>query len=137
MKWLGPLLTAARQQVLDDLTLLQQGAVLAEALRPLDAAFFDLPERLLGGERPLLDRIIAAGDSLAREVDRVVLLGIGGSYMGARRCLTRAATPITTRFRGSGAAAGRGFTSRATTSTTMRCRACSTCSRAPTIGASS
>ena len=35
-------------------------------------------------ERPLLDRIIAAGDRLAKEVDRVLVLGIGGSYMGAR-----------------------------------------------------
>ncbi len=83
MKWLSPRLAAARQQVVDDLTLFQQGAVLAEEMKPLDAAFFDLPERLLGQERPLLDRIIAAGDSLAAEVDRVVLLGIGGSYMGS------------------------------------------------------
>ena len=33
---------------------------------------------------PLLDQIIAAGHRLAAEVDRVVVLGIGGSYMGAR-----------------------------------------------------
>ena len=31
-----------------------------------------------------MDRITAAGDRLAKEVDRVVVLGIGGSYMGAR-----------------------------------------------------
>ncbi len=55
-----------------------------EELQPLDAAFVDLPERLLDEERPLLDRITAAGDRLAKEVDRVVVLGIGGSYMGAR-----------------------------------------------------
>ena len=53
-------------------------------MQPLDAAFFDLPERLLTEERPLLDRITAVGDRLANEVDRVVVLGIGGSYMGAR-----------------------------------------------------
>ena len=84
LRWLVPRLAAARQQVLDDLTLVQQGAVLAEEQKPLDAAFFDLPERLLGDQRPLLDRITAVGDRLAKEVDRVVVLGIGGSYMGAR-----------------------------------------------------
>jgi glucose-6-phosphate isomerase len=84
MKWLAPRLAAARQQVIDDPLLLQQGQVLPAEMQPLDAAFFDLPERLLGPERPLLDRIVAAGDRLAGEVDRVVLLGIGGSCMGAR-----------------------------------------------------
>ena len=62
----------------------QGGPCSPEEMQPLDAAFFDLPERLLDEERPLLDRIIAAGDRLAEEVDRVVVLGIGGSYMGAR-----------------------------------------------------
>jgi len=38
----------------------------------------------LDEDRPLLEHIVAAGDRLAKEVDRVVLLGIGGSYMGAR-----------------------------------------------------
>ena len=53
-------------------------------MQPLDAGFVNLPERLLDQERPLLDRITAAGDRLAKEVDRVLVLGIGGSYMGAR-----------------------------------------------------
>ena len=64
-----------------------------EEMQPLDAAFFDLPERLLGEERPLLDRIIAAGDRLAKEVDRVVVLGIGGSYMGARALIEACCHP--------------------------------------------
>ena len=62
----------------------RRAALLPEEMQPLDAAFFDLPERLLDEERPLLDQIMAAGDRLAKEVDRVVVLGIGGSYMGAR-----------------------------------------------------
>ena len=84
LKWLAPRLAAARQEVLDNLALYQRGGPVPEEMQPLDAAFFDLPERLLDEERPLLDRIIAAGDRLAKEVDRVVVLGIGGSYMGAR-----------------------------------------------------
>jgi glucose-6-phosphate isomerase len=84
LKWLSPRLTAARQQVLDDLALYRHGSLVPAEMQPLDAAFFDLPERLLDAERPLLDQIVAAGDRLAKEVDRVLVLGIGGSYMGAR-----------------------------------------------------
>jgi glucose-6-phosphate isomerase len=87
LKWLAPQLAAARQEVLDNLALFQRaqaGGAIPEEKRPLDAAFFDLPERLLDEERPLLDHIIATGDRLAKEVDRVIVLGIGGSYMGTR-----------------------------------------------------
>lgn len=84
LKWLAPRLAAARQEVLENLATYNRGLPVAEELQPLDIAFFDLPERLLNQERPLLDRITAAGDRLAKEVDRVVVLGIGGSYMGAR-----------------------------------------------------
>ena len=93
LKWLVPRLSAARQDVLDNLTLYKQGRPVAEELRPLDAAFLDLPERLLGEERPLLDQIVAAGDRLAKEVDRVLVLGIGGSYMGARALLEACCHP--------------------------------------------
>ena len=84
LKWLVPRLDAARQEVLDNLAVYNRGLPLPEEMRPLDAGFCDLPERLLDQERPLLDRITAVGDRLANEVDRVVVLGIGGSYMGAR-----------------------------------------------------
>jgi glucose-6-phosphate isomerase len=84
LKWLAPRLSAARQEVLDNLALYQRDGPVPEAMLPLDAAFFDLPERLLDEERSLLDQIVAAGDRLAKEVDRVLVLGIGGSYMGAR-----------------------------------------------------
>jgi glucose-6-phosphate isomerase len=84
LRWLAPRLAAARQEMLDDLALLETGGPAPEDKQPLDAAFFDLPERLLGRDRPLLERIIAGGNRLAGEVDRVLVLGIGGSYMGAR-----------------------------------------------------
>lgn len=56
---------------------------------PLDAGFVDLPQRLLEEYRrhesaSELGKILAAARAMAAEVDRVVVLGIGGSYMGAR-----------------------------------------------------
>ncbi len=93
LKWLAPRLAAARQELLDDLAQYKAGALVPTERQPLDAAFFDLPERLLGDERPLLDRIMAAGDRLAKEVDRVVVLGIGGSYMGARALMEACCHP--------------------------------------------
>jgi glucose-6-phosphate isomerase len=84
LKWLAPRLAAARQEVLNNLALRERGGPVPEEMQPLDAAFFDLPERLMDEDRPLLDRIVAAGDRLAKDVDRVIVLGIGGSYMGAR-----------------------------------------------------
>lgn len=84
LKWLVPRLASVRQQVLDNLSLYERGGVVPDEMQPLDAGFIGLPERLLDKDRPLLDRITAAGDRLAKEVDRVLVLGIGGSYMGAR-----------------------------------------------------
>jgi glucose-6-phosphate isomerase len=84
LTWLAPRLHAARQMILDDIKLFRAGGEVPQENVPLDAGFFDLPERLLGEERPLLDSIIAAADRMAKEVDRVIVLGIGGSYMGAR-----------------------------------------------------
>ena len=84
LKWLVPRLAAVRQEVFDNLAAYERGVAVPEEMQPLDAAFVNLPERLLEQDRPLLDRITAAGDRLAKEVDRVVVLGIGGSYMGAR-----------------------------------------------------
>ncbi len=85
------MLTAAREEVLTtDLQLLagDPSAVPAEK-QPLDAAFFEMPEKILAeyadtrGESEL-GRILATAGRLRETVDRVVVLGIGGSYMGAR-----------------------------------------------------
>ena len=58
-------------------------------LRPLDAGFIDLPRRVFEEKRARgmeseLGQIQAAAERLRRDSDRVVILGIGGSYMGAR-----------------------------------------------------
>jgi glucose-6-phosphate isomerase len=84
LRGLAPRLLAARQEVLEDLVLLERGGPIPKEKLPLDAAFCDLPERLLDQDRPLLNDILATGNRLAAQCDRVVVLGIGGSYMGAR-----------------------------------------------------
>jgi glucose-6-phosphate isomerase len=58
-------------------------------LRPLDAGFIDLPQKTLDqhkrqGEASALGRVLTIADHVRKEVDRFVILGIGGSYMGAR-----------------------------------------------------
>ena len=89
LAWLSRRLEAARNEVLDDLALWQSGDEVPKEKVPLDAGFIDMPERLLEeyakkGERSQLARIQAAATHLSSQVDRVVVLGIGGSYMGAR-----------------------------------------------------
>jgi glucose-6-phosphate isomerase len=57
--------------------------------QPLEAGFIDLPQKLLDqhrrkGDASELGRILAGAARLKGQVDRVVILGIGGSYLGAR-----------------------------------------------------
>jgi len=84
LKWLAPRLDTVRRDVLADGELFRKGGPIPAEKQPLDAAFFDLPEKFLGPDRKTLDGILATADRLAKDVDRVVVLGIGGSYMGAR-----------------------------------------------------
>src|SRR5437763_8927365 len=56
---------------------------------PLDAGFIDLPQATLDqhrrkGEASDLGRVLAVAGRLREDADRVVFLGIGGSYLGAR-----------------------------------------------------
>ncbi len=86
---LAPQLESAQSEVLQDISLLKNKQAVPPEKVPLDAAFIELPERLLDeyhrdGASSEVARIIACGNRLAELVDRVVLLGIGGSYMGAR-----------------------------------------------------
>ena len=90
---LKPWLDLARQEVVSDLEVwkgsLEGKRKIADEKRPLDAAFIDMPQQLLDdrksqGEKSELARIGQAAARLAQQVDRVVVLGIGGSYMGAR-----------------------------------------------------
>jgi glucose-6-phosphate isomerase len=86
---LEPRLLAARDEVLADAQLWTSQGSVPPAKQPLDAGFHELPERLLADEREHgiaseLSRLKTAADRLAKAIDTVVVLGIGGSYMGAR-----------------------------------------------------
>ncbi len=85
----APQLEAAREEVLADAKLWASGGSPPEEKEPLDAGFHEMPERLLAeyreqGSSSEVGRILATADRLTSVVDRVVVLGIGGSYMGAR-----------------------------------------------------
>lgn len=95
---LAPRLEAARREVLLDAEMFRSGAPVPEKKEPLDAGFFELPERLLEDyhERPEaseLGRILRRAHRLRDQVDRVVVLGIGGSYMGARALMDACCDP--------------------------------------------
>lgn len=95
---LEPELNNARQEVFDDLQLLRAGGAIPEQKQPLDAAFLDLPQRLLDEYESRraeseVQRILEAAAFLREETDRVVLLGIGGSYMGTRALFEALCSP--------------------------------------------
>ena len=82
-------LDAARAEVLADAQLWQSSGPVPAVKEPLDAGFIELPARLLAEYRTArgtseLGRILKRATELDNQVDRVVVLGIGGSYMGAR-----------------------------------------------------
>ncbi|MCA9081760.1 MAG: glucose-6-phosphate isomerase, partial [Planctomycetaceae bacterium] len=80
---LEPSLLAAREEMFADIALRTSASIPADK-QPLDSAFIDLPQRLLDGEEGLLDRMEDAAHKFSSQVDRMVMLGIGGSYMGLR-----------------------------------------------------
>ncbi|HSQ56058.1 MAG TPA: glucose-6-phosphate isomerase [Gemmata sp.] len=58
-------------------------------LRPLQAGFIDLPQKLLDQfkrkqDASELGKVIRIANRMREAVDRVIVLGIGGSYLGAR-----------------------------------------------------
>lgn len=77
-------LHAARDEAFADVELLHSGGTIPADKQPLDSGFIDLPQRLLAGEASLLESMQAAAESLRDNIDRLVVLGIGGSYMGLR-----------------------------------------------------
>ncbi|WP_237225724.1 glucose-6-phosphate isomerase [Rubinisphaera sp. JC750] len=82
-------LEAARKEVFSDVELFNSGGAVPEEKQPLDAGFIELPRRLLNdyeqnGEESLVGQILATAQVLREELDRLVVLGIGGSYMGMR-----------------------------------------------------
>ncbi|MFG0334028.1 MAG: glucose-6-phosphate isomerase [Maioricimonas sp. JB049] len=82
---LTPALEDARDEVLRDIELFNSGGDVPEEKQPLDAGFIEYPRRLLdGAEDGLLDRMNESASALRGDLDHLVLLGIGGSYMGMR-----------------------------------------------------
>lgn len=95
---LAPALREVHREVVEtDAQLYAAGTVPPEK-QPLDAAFFDMPERLLDDYRRRRDeselgRVLKIARRLQETVDRVVVLGIGGSYMGARALMEACCQP--------------------------------------------
>lgn len=88
-KALEPKLLAARVEVLADAEQWSRNDPVPAHKQPLDAGFMFLPERLLADyqqdrKASELARIVQSSKLLAEQTDKVVVLGIGGSYMGAR-----------------------------------------------------
>ena len=87
---LKPRLLAARDEVLHtDLALYASQSEIPVEKQPLDAGFLEMPERILDEYQTdrassELGQILDAAARLRDRVDKVVVLGIGGSYMGAR-----------------------------------------------------
>lgn len=85
LRALMPQLTQVRSQLATERELQQ----VPPELQPLDAGFIDLPQKTLDqhrrkGEQSDLGRTLALAGRLKSQVDRVVILGVGGSYLGAR-----------------------------------------------------
>ena len=92
-----------REEILKiDLELYSEGVVPSDK-QPLDAGFLEMPERLLAEyssnrESSELGQILATAKRIQSQVDRVVVLGIGGSYMGARALMECCCQPYFNEF---------------------------------------
>jgi glucose-6-phosphate isomerase len=96
---LAPELDKARQEVLDDIKLLDSPDSIPAEKKPLDSGFINLPEQLLqdaekNGNQSLLSRIEECAKHLQSETDKILSLGIGGSYMGARALFEALCHPL-------------------------------------------
>ena len=91
-------LLEVRDEVLKtDLQLFSSGDVPADK-QPLDAGFTELPERLLDHyhsdrDNSELGQILATAKRIQDATDRVVVLGIGGSYMGVKALMESCCQP--------------------------------------------
>lgn len=86
---LEPRLQQARAEVLADLELWRQGDEVPADRQPLEPAFIDLPSQLLADYQQSratseVNQLLAVARKISSLADRVVILGIGGSYSGAR-----------------------------------------------------
>lgn len=95
---LAPALEQQRQVLLEtDPEQYERGEIPPEK-QPLDARFFWLPKEQLAAyeqqrEASELGRIFAVANGMHDELDAVVVLGIGGSYMGARAMMEACCDP--------------------------------------------
>ncbi|MGB0595381.1 MAG: glucose-6-phosphate isomerase [Rubripirellula sp.] len=96
---LTPQLEALRSEMVEtDRQQYDSGEIPAEK-DPLDARFFWLPEEQLAAyerdrERSELGRIFKVANGMHDEIDAVAVLGIGGSYMGARAMMDACCDPF-------------------------------------------
>jgi glucose-6-phosphate isomerase len=91
-------LVQAQKEVLEADAQAYSSGKISEEKQPLDHGFLDLPDRLLAEyqsqrEKSELGRIMTAAAKLREQVDRVVVLGIGGSYMGAKALMDACCQP--------------------------------------------
>lgn len=85
LRGLHPALEAARIETLTDVSDLKLKRTIPADKLPLDAGFIEMPAELLaGGCGKLLDRMTASAKHLRDQIEILVSLGIGGSYMGLR-----------------------------------------------------
>jgi len=87
-----PALERARHEMLQEDERLYESTILPKEKDPLDHGFFEMPEQLLK-EQTEIQAIGKAAEKLKTQVDRVVVLGIGGSYMGAKALLDACRKP--------------------------------------------
>jgi len=86
---LNDALCSARDEALNDVELWQSDAAIPPQKQPLDAGFIQWPEELLAdlraaGPSSLVARLENSARRLQSLADSLVILGIGGSYMGMR-----------------------------------------------------
>jgi glucose-6-phosphate isomerase len=91
-------LTSLRSEMVEtDRAQYESGDIPAQK-QPLDARFFWLPEEQLAAyeqdrEQSELGRIFKVANSIHDQIDAVAVLGIGGSYMGARAMMEACCDP--------------------------------------------
>jgi glucose-6-phosphate isomerase len=95
---LAPKLQQAQRELVETDERLFQVGVVPDAKQPLDHGFFRLPERMLEEYRrhrdaSQLGQVLQVARRLQETVDRVVVLGIGGSYLGARALMESCCQP--------------------------------------------
>jgi len=87
-----------RTEMLETDRVMYDSGEIPRAKNPLDARFLWLPEETLEGyekdrEGSELGRIFKVANSIHDEIDAVAVLGIGGSYMGARAMMEACCDP--------------------------------------------